>query len=220
MSEKPRDLDRQLVLLICAAAVDLVVDVGANTGQYGRRLRRGGYTGRILSFEPQPAVCAALAEAVAADLAWTVAEPLALGRHPGRARFQVSAESDMSSLYPQTSTLVTLSPSSHIVEHIDVDVATLEERLSAVAGDRLFVKVDVQGGDEAVLDGLAGAWSRVVGVQLELALTKLYDGDVHYLAMCHRLEQLGYRLALVLPGYFDGKVKRQLQFDGVFVRED
>ena len=32
--------------------INLVLDVGANTGQFGQLLRRRGYAGQIISFEP------------------------------------------------------------------------------------------------------------------------------------------------------------------------
>jgi len=81
-----------------------------------------------------------------------------------------------------------------------------------------LLKIDVQGFEDAVLDGVGPLWRHVAGVQVELALTRLYAGERGYLETCARLESLGFALALVLPGYFDGKVRRQLQFDGVFLR--
>jgi FkbM family methyltransferase len=219
VSEKPKDLDRQLALALEGAGVERVVDVGANVGQYARRLRAAGWTGRILSVEPLADAHAALEAAAAHDPHWEVAPPVAVGARAGRATLERSEESDMSSLRPQTDRLRTLSPSSAVVERLAVDVRPLAA-VVAPAGrcERLFVKIDVQGGEDAVLDGVGALWRHLVGVQLELALARLYEGERSYLEVCARLESLGFHLALVLPGYFDGKVKRQLQFDGVFLR--
>jgi hypothetical protein len=125
----------------------------------------------------------------------------------------------MSSLHRQTDRLRTLSPTSAVAERLAVEVRPLAAVVTpASPRERLFVKIDVQGGEDAVLDGIGALWGQLVGVQLELALTRLYEGERSYLDVCARLESLGFHLALVLPGYFDGKVKRQLQFDGVFLR--
>ncbi|MFW5834202.1 MAG: FkbM family methyltransferase, partial [Pseudomonadota bacterium] len=165
-----------------------------------------------------PRVHEALLRAAAGDPAWQVAASMALGAAPGRAVLEVSAEDDMSSLRAQTEALARLSPSSAVVERLDVPLARLDDVLRAEEGERLLVKLDVQGSEDAVLDGMAGLWPRVRALQLELALSVLYAGERRYLETCQRLEGLGYRLALVLPGYFDGKAKRQLQFDGVFLK--
>ncbi len=219
MSEKPKDLDRQLVLALEGAAVDRVLDVGANVGQYARRLRAAGWRGDILSFEPLPAAHAVLQAAAAGDPAWGVAPAVAVGAAAGVGELERSRESDMSSLRPQTERLRQLSPSSAVAETLEVDVRRLDALVTPrAAGERLFLKIDVQGGEDAVLDGVGPLWARLVGIQLELALTRLYDGERGYLETCTRLESLGFHLALVLPGYFDGKARRQLQFDGVFLR--
>src|SRR5512132_480081 len=53
-------------------AIDCVLDVGANVGQYGTELRHAGYRGRLLSFEPVPAPAARRRQAAAGDPEWTV----------------------------------------------------------------------------------------------------------------------------------------------------
>ncbi|MFP3988967.1 FkbM family methyltransferase [Streptomyces sp. E11-3] len=68
----------QLVQLLHRFAVDLVLDVGAGTGGYGTLLRRGGYHGRIVSFEPLGRPRAALHRTAADDERWSVL-PHALG---------------------------------------------------------------------------------------------------------------------------------------------
>ena len=76
---KLKDLDAQLVFTLERQAIDAVVDVGANRGQYAARLRGAGWRGPILSIEPVPELHRALAERAAADPAWEVAAPVAIG---------------------------------------------------------------------------------------------------------------------------------------------
>ena len=42
----------RLSLMLNHHKVNLVLDVGANTGQFAKALRQGGYQGKMLSFEP------------------------------------------------------------------------------------------------------------------------------------------------------------------------
>jgi hypothetical protein len=43
---------RRRTAIVRHERITLVIDVGANVGQYAEALRTGGYDGRIISFEP------------------------------------------------------------------------------------------------------------------------------------------------------------------------
>ncbi len=65
-----RHADHLRGLLLVELGVDLVIDVGANVGQYGTQLRDWGYRGRIMSFEPMRDEYAALSRLAEADGNW------------------------------------------------------------------------------------------------------------------------------------------------------
>jgi FkbM family methyltransferase len=210
----------QLVAVLAHFRITCVLDVGANVGQYGARLREWGYPGRIVSFEPQASAHAALARRAAADPAWQVAPPMALGSSNGAIELEVSAESDMSSVLPQSALLRRVSPSSAVVRKETVPLHRLDE----VAGsyltpeDRVFLKIDTQGYEAEVLAGAGRLLERLAGIQLEMSLVPLYEGERDFRAMLDDLAALGFEPYLLLPGYFERKIARQLQVDGVFMR--
>jgi hypothetical protein len=81
--------------------IDTVLDVGANVGQYGSALRAGGYSGRIVSFEPNPEAFRLLAARAARDGSWE-AVCVGLGAEDGAAELNVSGFSVFSSMLRTT----------------------------------------------------------------------------------------------------------------------
>src|ERR1700739_3168333 len=77
--------------------IDLVIDVGANRGQFGESLRENGYRGRILSFELLSAEFKILSQTAAADRNWEV-HRCGLGAATGTAMLHVSKLSVFSSI--------------------------------------------------------------------------------------------------------------------------
>lgn len=57
-----RSEEAQFARLLAAHGIGLVLDVGANVGQYAGRLRTLGFRGRIVSFEPLPHAFARLTD--------------------------------------------------------------------------------------------------------------------------------------------------------------
>jgi FkbM family methyltransferase len=217
---KAKSPNAQLVAVLQHFRITCVLDVGANVGQYGAMLREWGYRRRIVSFEPQDDAHRALERRAAADPNWQVAPRMALGRKDGEVELAISAESDMSSILPQSPLLRQVSPSSAVVRKKAVPL----RRLDGVAwpylrpDDRVFLKIDAQGYDAEVLAGAAALLERLTGIQLEMSLVPLYEGERPFRVMLDDLAALGFEPWLFLPGYFERKLARQLQIDGVFMR--
>lgn len=201
---------------------DLVLDVGANQGQYAGDLRSLGYDGPILSFEPVRSTYTQLVHRCADDPSWQALN-LALGSETGSATINVAAnEGASSSLLPMLDRHSAAAPEADYVRTESVQVRRLDDVLAERgAPQRAFLKVDTQGFERSVLDGageLLG--SALVGVQLELSLVPLYDGAPLYDEMLERLLSAGYRLAWVDPGFADPRTGELLQFDAAFVLRD
>jgi FkbM family methyltransferase len=208
LTEYPKPHWRQLKRLLDHFGITLVLDVGANVGQYAGYLRDAGYRGRIVSFEPLADAHAALTRRAAGDAGWTVAPRMALGASMGEVELNVSNDRDMSSLLPMRAEILEASPTSHTVARETVRVATLDSVFADYArdADRVLLKIDTQGYERQVLDGA------------ERSLAPLYDGETTWLAMIDYLAERGFEPRLIIPGYFDRHLMRLLQVDGVFFR--
>src|SRR5262245_42805297 len=73
----------QLVSSLRKFEIDLILDVGANKGQFASEIRHCGYPGRIVSFEPLSQVHGQLLQASAGDSMWEAYPRCALGDHNG-----------------------------------------------------------------------------------------------------------------------------------------
>jgi FkbM family methyltransferase len=219
---KPRAIGEQVVDAMRLRGIDLIIDVGANIGQYASRLRRDGYKGKIRSFEPLPAIHAELVKAASGDQHWVVEEPVALGRCDGQIEIERSAESDMSSILPQNDLHKAISPTSAIMERLRVPMRRLDSVLpdADLEGHRTLVKLDVQGFEHDVMEGMGRLWPLIDGLQIEMSLVPIYDGEVSWRETIDMVERRGFVLAMLLPGYYERKLGRQLQVDGLFFRPE
>src|SRR3954447_16315683 len=108
--------------------VPVVIDVGANRGQYATELRRHGYRGEIVSFEPLEEAFAQLAAAAAPHTDWTC-HRMALGASAGEARINVASNLASSSLLEMATAHRVGAPSVSITGVETVPVARLDDVL-------------------------------------------------------------------------------------------
>jgi FkbM family methyltransferase len=199
--------------------VDLVVDVGANIGQYAKDLRADGYRGAMISIEPLPEAYDVLARTARADRSWRTIN-CAIGRVPGMAIIHVAENSVSSSMLPILQSHVAAAPTSQVVGSVDVPVRTLDTVLDEAAGgaEHVFVKVDTQGFELEVLEGAAGRLDDVVGVEVEMSLVPLYKDAPTMPALVEWLERHGFWLGDLTPEFADPNTGRLLQVNGLFFR--
>lgn len=213
-------LDARVLALIRHHGVDLVIDVGANDGGYGTVLREGGYKGSIVSFEPLSQAHAALMQRAQNDGQWVIADRCALGANPGMADIHVAGNSTSSSLLPMLERHVQAAPQSAEVATESVEVKRLDDidMPLLLASNRAMLKVDTQGYELPVLQGAGTTLKRCVGVQLEMSIVPLYEGQVLYRELIDYLDALGFELWGLLPGFVDPASGRLLQMDGLFFK--
>lgn len=201
---------------------DCVLDVGANTGQYAKQLRRYGYRGRIVSFEPVPEITEKLRAAAADDPDWHV-YPYALGREDRTDTINVVYGSMSSMLGPSdfgTTRYKRFQRSRE--EKIEVRRldGLLDKVLDGLDDPRPYLKMDTQGFD---LEAYAGGGERVhefVGMQSEVALMQIYEGMPRMNEAVSVYEADGFEITGMYPVTREEKTGRVLEFDCVMARAD
>ncbi len=202
--------------LLAERGVELVIDAGANRGQYGEELRRHGYRGRIVSFEPLAGAYAELERRAGADPVWE-ARRLALGDADGT--IELGAVDNFSSPLAAGGRLAELFPEALPVRSERVPAARLDALgLDLPAPGRTLLKLDVQGYELRVLAGAAGILGDVGVVESELTVVPLYRGQPLLAETVRALDDAGFVLRELEPILRDWRTGEHLQFDGLFVR--
>ena len=200
--------------------IDLVLDVGANRGQFAAEIRRQGYAGKIVSFEPLSAAYTQLQQASMQDPMWEVGPRCALGDQAGEVEINIAGNSDSSSILPMLESHRSAAPESAYQGKEFVPIKTLDD----VAGQYLkdarsvFLKIDTQGFEWHVLDGARETLPHIKGILVELSLVPLYEGQHLWRDVIARLEAAGFTLWAFKPVFSDLTQGRTLQVDGVFYR--
>jgi FkbM family methyltransferase len=205
--------------LLALQDVDLVLDVGAAVGMYGRALRKEGYAGRICSFEPLSKQFERLQQESAADPLWDVRN-IALGPETGTTEINIAGNFDSSSLLPMGERHAQAAPASVYVGTETVEVGTIDSVWDEVVGvvKRPFLKLDVQGFELETLRGGEQSLPHIHGIQAELSLVPLYEGGPLWREVIEFLADKGFHVAGFEPGYADPESGEMLQVDGIFLR--
>jgi FkbM family methyltransferase len=208
--------------LLVRHRIGCVLDVGANTGQFARSLRKLGYQGRIVSFEPMDQARAELERAAAGDPDWTVF-PLALGRQPAELELQIFADDTFSSLHDLRG-----EASAVFGEYVR---KTGTQRVQVARVDDLWVrlweksercqvllKTDTQGHDLEVLQGAEHSLEDVAVVMSEASVERIYENSPNLSELAAYLEKHGFRASGYYPFSHCPESLAMVELDAFFVR--
>ncbi|MDP9436000.1 MAG: FkbM family methyltransferase [Actinomycetota bacterium] len=204
--------------------VDCVLDVGANRGQYRNLLRRAGYRGRVVSFEPVPDVFAQLAAAAADDDLWEVHQ-VALGREDGELDMHVVPGTLSSLLPPSAFGSARYERFQNATTMMKVPVRRLDAVLPDVLGPdldgaRILLKLDTQGFDLEAFAGASGVLDKVVALQSEVALLQIYEQMPRMQESLSVYETAGFEVTGLYPVSREARTGRVLEYDCIMVRAE
>lgn len=209
----------QLLWILRERDVQVVLDVGANTGQFAVRLRRAGYRGRIESFEPVPETAAALREAANEDPRWRVHE-LALGEEDGTAVINVTPGT-LSSLLAPSEYGRQWSRKMRQVREQEIQVRRLDSLWDEVVGadaGAVFLKMDTQGFDLQAFRGAGERVAELAGLQSEAALLTLYEGMPRLPELLAEYEAAGFDTSGIYTISVERPTQRVIEVDLLMVR--
>jgi len=207
--------DLRRAALLQSMRIETVLDVGANIGYYGHRLRGNGYRNQIESFEPLSSAYAALAQRAASDPRWTT-HNVALGDEDGTAELNVSIKPTWSSFMPR-------DPNAQAQELAytgaeTVSVCRLDTLLPQLHPGEMWVKLDVQGFEMKVLAGAEELLKVARAIECELIIEAAYSGQPSVREMINYLGDRGFEMVSVANGDVRD-TGRSVWIDGIFVRD-
>jgi FkbM family methyltransferase len=220
----PGDHLGQLVVYLERNAINVVLDVGAFTGDFASKVRRAGYRGRIISFEPVPGSFTQLEARLGRDLLWQ-GVPYGLSDEDRQAVINTYDLGDFNSLlnlHEDAEKVYALDHSRRGETQVELHRldTVLPGLLAGIDHPRVFLKMDTQGHDLSVFDGATGVLQQILGLQSEVPAVPLYEG-------MHTLTQMldYYRAKGFVPiGFFPVNTLRSVgvapEFDVLLNRFD
>jgi FkbM family methyltransferase len=196
-----------------------VIDVGANKGQFALLARSLFPNAQIHAFEPLEEEAYRFQKLFYCDPN-VILHHIALGRENGEADIHLSARSDSSSLLSITSNQNTLFPGTAEIGTRRISVRRGDDVLSEIKMRHpLFIKLDVQGFEISVLEGMPKLLARANYVFAEISFQELYHEQALADELIDFLHERGMRLNSIhnLCTDKDGKA---IQADALFQRVD
>ena len=210
----------QTIELIKQHDIDLVLDVGANLGQFATDIRSAGYRKQIISFEPVNQCYKHLASIT--DDAWQV-ENFALGDKNSKKKINISNKTVYSSILDVNEFGESnFSDSIKVIDKQDIQVKKLDDIIQKLVCNlgkkKIFLKLDTQGYDNRVIHGGLETLKHVQILQTEISCKGIYKDTPSLTERLEELLSIGFNIVGIFPISRDKNTMEILEFDCLFIR--
>ncbi|MGH8540328.1 MAG: FkbM family methyltransferase [Stenotrophobium sp.] len=174
--------------------INTVIDIGANKGQFSLEARKCFPHANIIAFEPLPDAAKKFRSVFPQDSQVTLHQ-VAIGAARQTAVMHLSGRDDSSSLLSIGSRQSDIFPGTEEVGTLQVQVAPLDELVSAGSLRRpALLKLDVQGYELSALKGCERMLPQFEHIYLELSFVELYQKQPLANEVLMYLQQQGFEL--------------------------
>ncbi len=216
------NFSNHLANVLAAENIECVIDVGANSGQYGKFLRDIGYKGYIVSFEPVSAVFKVLKEKCDQDDKWSCYD-FALGDKSEEKIINVYKSTVFSSFLEANDYSKKIWTSLEDVSPENVKVCRLDDIYDDVIGklgcNNHMLKLDTQGYDKFAFDGARDCLKNISVLQSELSLISVYDGMLDVYDILKEYHHAGFYISGMYPINRDESLA-VIEYDCVMVKRN
>ncbi len=197
---------------------DLIVDIGANRGQFALIARKTYPKAKILSFEPLEEPSKIFKKIFSHDPNVTL-YPYAIGRQQTTATIHVTKDDDSSSMLPISKIQSDMFPGASEKETRQVLVSPLSQLISSASIPlAALLKIDVQGFELEVLQGCEDILQKFSHLYVECSFMELYEGQSLAYQIIAWLEKRDFML-IGVHNMFYGKHGTAIQGDFLFARK-
>ena len=213
-------LAKHLSNVLCSIGIDCILDVGANSGQYGLFLRDLGYKGYIVSFEPVSSVFLKLKETSKGDEKW-LCYNYALGDKNELKVMNVYESTVFSSFLTANDYSKNIWRSLNNSDQESVQVRRLcdvwLETVAVLDCKNFMLKLDTQGFDKYAFDGARDCLGQISVLQSELSLIPVYVGVSEAYDLLKEYHSCGFFVSGMYPINRD-KSLAVIEYDCVLVK--
>lgn len=173
---------------------NIVIDVGANRGQFALLARTLFPEARVFSFDPLPHSADAFNRLFNGD-EYVKFFPYAISATSGQATLHISQRNDSSSLLPIGREQTRQFPGTGEIGSMQIsqrriDQLVMPEDLKGV----VLCKIDVQGYELEVLRGMGNLAERITWMVMEVSFREFYTGQPPFDFVLREAQQLGFAL--------------------------